>query len=200
VIETASGPRSNRRSDPERLDWVRDQTLSVVGEGETMKTNGVAPVGNRIERDLDAALSRLRQLGGAVMVMDLPDTIGGNSAFADEVDQIQVSASRDMGLATRELLQERANRLSAALDRLNEGAYGVCVECAERISPARLDAVPEMETCVRCQATLERLWRHSAPSRRSVFAGGESRASGNVAPPSYRSSHFPNEEDRSVLS
>lgn len=56
------------------------------------------------------------------MVMDLPGTIGENSAFADEVDQMQVSASRDIGLAMRELLQERANRLSAALDRLNEGA------------------------------------------------------------------------------
>lgn len=163
-----------------------------------MKANGDANAGYRIERDLNAALSRLRQLGGAVMVMDLPDAIGGNSAFADEVDQIQVSASRDMGLATRELLQERANRLSAALDRLNEGAYGVCVGCAERIAPARLEAVPEVETCVRCQAALERLGRQSVPSRRSVFAGGENKTSGGAAPPSYRSSHFPNEEDRSA--
>lgn len=138
-----------------------------------MKTNGRANVGNRIGRDLDAALSRLRQLGAAVMVMDLPGTIGGNSAFADEVDQIQVSASRDIDLATRELLQERVNRLSAALDRLNEGAYGVCVECAEPIVPARLEAVPEVETCVRCQAGLERLGRQSASSHRSVFAAGK---------------------------
>ena len=74
------------------------------------------------------------------MVMDLPGMIGENSIFADEVDQIQVSASRDIGLATHELLQERANRLSAALDRLNEGAYGVCVECAEPIAPVRLES------------------------------------------------------------
>ena len=145
-----------------------------------MKTNGRANVGNRIGRDLDAALSRLRQLGGAVMVMDQPGTIGGNSAFADEVDQIQVSASRDIGLATRELLQERAKRLSAALDRLDEGRYGVCVECAEPIAPARLEAVPEVETCVRCQAGLERLGRRSALDRRSVFAGGEEEAMGEA--------------------
>jgi DnaK suppressor protein len=138
-----------------------------------MKTNGRANVGNRIRRDLDAALSRLRQLGGAVTVMDLAGTIGENSGFADEVDQIQVSASREIGLATRELLQERAKRLSAALDRLNEGAYGVCVECTEPIAPARLEAVPEVETCVRCQAGLERLGRQSASGRQSVFAGVE---------------------------
>jgi RNA polymerase-binding transcription factor DksA len=108
-----------------------------------------------------------------VMVMDLAGAIGENSAFADEVDQIQVSASREIGLATRELLQERAKRLSAALDRLNEGAYGVCVECTGPIAPARLEAVPEVETCVRCQAGLERLGRQSVSSRTSVFVGVE---------------------------
>lgn len=135
-----------------------------------MKTNGHAKIGNRIRRDLDGALSRLRQLGGVTMVMDLPGT---DSPFADEVDQIQASASRDIGLATRELLQERANRLSSALDRLSVGGYGVCVECAGPIAQARLEAAPEVETCVRCQAGLERLGRRSASSHRGVFAGGD---------------------------
>jgi RNA polymerase-binding transcription factor DksA len=138
-----------------------------------MKTNGHARIGNRIRRDLDGAISRLRQLGGVVMVMDRPDTVGENSPFADEVDQIQASASRDIGLATRELLQERANRLYSALDRLSEGGYGVCVECAGPIAPARLKAVPEVETCVRCQAGLECLGARSDSSRRAVFAGGD---------------------------
>ena len=138
-----------------------------------MKTNGHAKIGNRIRRDLDGALSRLRQLGGVVMVMDRPGTVGESSPFADAVDQIQASASRDIGLATRELLQERANRLYSALDRLSVGGYGVCVECAGRIAPARLKAAPEVETCVRCQAGLERLGRRSASSHRGVFAGGD---------------------------
>ena len=47
--------------------------------------------------------------------MDLAGTVGENSAFADEIDQIQVSASRDIGLATRELLQERPGLAAIAL-------------------------------------------------------------------------------------
>jgi len=147
-----------------------------------MRTNKRANVGNRIERDLAAALLRLRQIGGAVMVMDRPDTIGGNSAFADEVDQIQVSASQDIGLATRELLQERVNRLSAALERVNEGSYGVCVECAEPIAPARLEAVPEVETCIRCQAGLERFSCQASSSRRGGVASGGGEIAGETAP------------------
>jgi RNA polymerase-binding transcription factor DksA len=113
----------------------------------------------RLDHDLTAALFRLRQLGGAVAVEELPGAIGGNSLFADEVDGIQANENREISFATRERLVERVNCLSAALDRLNDGEYGVCAECAERISPARLRAVPEVQTCVRCQDRIERFAR-----------------------------------------
>jgi RNA polymerase-binding transcription factor len=113
----------------------------------------------RLEEDLRAAVGRLRQMGGAVAVEDVPGAIGDNSPFADEVDEIQANERREIGFATRELLVGRVNRLSAALDRLNDGEYGTCVECEEPISPARLQALPEVQTCVRCQDRIERLGR-----------------------------------------
>ena len=111
----------------------------------------------RLDQDLKTAVSRLRQLGGAVAVEERPGTIESTCPFADEVDGIQASESREIGFATRELVLERVNRLSAALDRMNEGEYGTCVECDEPISPARLQVMPEVQTCVRCQDRLERL-------------------------------------------
>ncbi|HET9489804.1 MAG TPA: TraR/DksA family transcriptional regulator [Methylomirabilota bacterium] len=114
-------------------------------------------VRTRLDQDLKAAVSRLRQLRGAAAVEERPGTIGGTCPFADEVDGIQASESREIGFATRELVRERVNRLSAALDRMNDGAYGACVECNEPISLARLDAMPEVQTCLRCQDRLERL-------------------------------------------
>jgi DnaK suppressor protein len=116
-------------------------------------------VRERLEQDLRTAVSRLRQMGGAVAIEDLPGAIGDNSPFADEVDEIQANEDREIGFATRELLVDRVNRLSAALERLNEGDYGTCVECGEAISPARLRALPEVQTCVRCQDRIERLGR-----------------------------------------
>lgn len=113
----------------------------------------------RLEQDLRVAMGRLRSLGGAVALEDIPGAIGDNSPFADEVDVIQANESREIGLATRELLVGRVNRLSAALDRLAGGEYGTCVECGETISPARLRVLPEVETCVRCQDRLERTGR-----------------------------------------
>jgi len=113
----------------------------------------------RLENDLRTAVGRLRQIGGAVAVEELPGAIGDNSPFADEVDGIQACGEREIGFATRELLVDRVNRLSAALERLNDGEYGICVECEEPISPARLRAMPEVQTCVRCQDRIERFGR-----------------------------------------
>ncbi|OGK84013.1 MAG: hypothetical protein A2050_01375 [Candidatus Rokubacteria bacterium GWA2_73_35] len=113
----------------------------------------------RLENDLRTAVGRLRQIGGAVAVEELPGAIGDNSPFADEVDGIQACGEREIGFATRELLVDRVNRLSAALERLSDGEYGICVECEEPISPARLQAMPEVQTCVRCQDRIERFGR-----------------------------------------
>ena len=113
----------------------------------------------RLEKDLKTAVGRLRQMGGAVAVEEVPGAIGDNSPFADEVDELRANEDREIGFATRELLVDRVNRLSAALDRLAEGVYGTCAECGEPISPARLRAMPEVQTCVRCQDQIERFGR-----------------------------------------
>jgi DnaK suppressor protein len=114
----------------------------------------------RLEQDLRLAVGRLRQVGGVAALEDLLGPRGDHWAYADEVDEIQANERREIGFATRELLVERVNRIAAALERLDQGEYGMCVECGEAIAPARLQALPEVLTCVRCQDRLERLGRH----------------------------------------
>jgi len=75
------------------------------------------------------------------------------------VDVICQNADRELSFATRSLLVERARKLRQALERLHDGEYGRCEECNELIAPARLRAMPEVTTCVRCQDLLERAQR-----------------------------------------
>jgi DnaK suppressor protein len=135
-----------------------------------MKT---AAIRVRLEKDLRTAGARLRQLGRVVVIDEIPGAIGDNSSGADALDGSQSTTSRQIGWTTRELLVERVNRLSDALDRLRKGAYGVCVECDEPLSQARLLVMPEVETCVDCQSGLERLDRQSGRSRERLFALAE---------------------------
>ena len=114
----------------------------------------------RLEHELRNAAARLRHMAGAAALEELLGPTGEHWSYADEVDEIQANERREIGFATRELLVERVNALAAALDRLNDGEYGICVECGEDIAPARLHALPEVQTCVRCQDRLERAGRH----------------------------------------
>ncbi len=50
----------------------------------------------------------------------------------------------------RQLLREIAD----ALHRIDQGTYGVCLECEEPISTKRLDAVPWARFCVTCQEAI----------------------------------------------
>src|SRR6266511_333369 len=117
----------------------------------------------KLEAELTRTVERIRQLGGATTSVNSMNAIGDTSQLADEVDVIQINEDREMNFATRSLLVERANRLAEALERLRGGDYGVCQECDEAIAPARLMAMPEVMTCVRCQDRLQRTSRYLVP-------------------------------------
>ena len=125
------------------------------------------PIRERLEQDLVSAVTRLRRVDGAVALEEVPGPIASDG---DEFGDVQELVRREIGFATRELLVERVNRLQAALDRLRDGEYGICVECSEEIAPARLQAMPEVQTCVRCQDRLERMGRWAAEVEDEVAA------------------------------
>lgn len=111
---------------------------------------------DKIERELESINERLRQLGGAVVIKEFPGGPPNTSPLPDLLEKVQVHADREVRLATRSLLVDRANRLVEALERVREDKYGICEQCGEGISPARLKVMPEATTCVRCQDGLER--------------------------------------------
>lgn len=45
--------------------------------------------------------------------------------------------------------------IDAAMRRIADRTYGLCVECGERIDPARLEAYPTAKRCLACQRTYE---------------------------------------------
>jgi DnaK suppressor protein len=89
----------------------------------------------------------------------------------DEVDEVQLSAEREM--ITRSL--ERESRLlrnvRAALDQIAEGTYGTCLECDEEISHKRLHAMPWATLCITCQERADGTPQRSfAPQEKSLRA------------------------------
>ncbi len=44
----------------------------------------------------------------------------------------------------------------AAIDRIDSGTYGRCIDCGDEIPAERLEILPATPVCVQCQATHER--------------------------------------------
>lgn len=51
--------------------------------------------------------------------------------------------------------QQQVKSIRAALERIRLGAYGTCSECDEKISKARLKALPQATLCIQCATTQE---------------------------------------------
>ncbi|HBE91847.1 MAG TPA: conjugal transfer protein TraR [Gammaproteobacteria bacterium] len=45
--------------------------------------------------------------------------------------------------------------LEMALERIESGEYGTCIDCEEPIAKARLDAYPMAKRCIKCQSLHE---------------------------------------------
>ena len=65
-----------------------------------------------------------------------------------ELKRIDAGATPDV--TERATLLARIERLHDALDRLEEGLYGLCIDCGQTVQTGRLKAQPETETCVAC--------------------------------------------------
>ncbi len=46
------------------------------------------------------------------------------------------------------------SRIRAALQRIREGTYGICVRCGDEIAEARLKALPDTPFCQKCAAEM----------------------------------------------
>jgi DnaK suppressor protein len=68
-----------------------------------------------------------------------------------------------------ELNYSRQRGLREALERIEDGSYGVCLKCDEDISLKRLKVVPWAAFCLRCQESADR--EESEAADRESFAG-----------------------------
>ena len=70
-------------------------------------------------------------------------------------DWAQADAERDLSIALEERESAELVAIDAALQRIADGSYGLCVDCGVSIATARLHANPTALRCVGCQDKAE---------------------------------------------
>lgn len=90
----------------------------------------------------------------------------GADPYSDEVKELGVSSSgfSDAGaqaearadvLRAIETARTRVRQIDRALEQMDDGTYGTCIDCGEHIPEARLEVRPLSVRCVECAARHE---------------------------------------------
>lgn len=84
----------------------------------------------------------------------------GDSSELSHVDQHPADNATDLVDQDREnalleAAETQRQQIRAALQRIEDGTYGICTDCGGAISEARLTVRPEAARCVECQAKAE---------------------------------------------
>ena len=85
----------------------------------------------------------------------------------DSGDQALVDLDREMGISLQEMRNKERQQIDDALVSLEEGTYGICVDCGEEIDERRLKALPFARLCVACQETRELMEKIERAEQRS---------------------------------
>jgi DnaK suppressor protein len=75
--------------------------------------------------------------------------------FPDPTDRAALEANRNFLLRIRDRERKLIFKIQEALRRLEQGEYGVCETCGERIGIARLRVRPVTTLCIDCKSSQE---------------------------------------------
>lgn len=113
---------SSNQTEPVPEDWLRERLEALLAELETALEEG--------------------QEGGETVELDQQRT-----GRLSRMDALQGQAMARASQQRRQAQQARARR---ALQRLDEGEGGLCIDCLEPIARSRLEVDPSVERCIAC--------------------------------------------------
>ncbi|QHE77978.1 TraR/DksA family transcriptional regulator [Hydrogenophaga sp. PBL-H3] len=97
-------------------------------------------------------LAQLRaQQGGTTSRSESAAEALGNASD----DQSQANTERELSFALEERESAELIAIDAALKRIADGSFGLCVDCGVSIPAARLHANPTAMRCIDCQTKTE---------------------------------------------
>lgn len=99
---------------------------------------------NKYKNVLNAKLAELGQLvrnRDGIAIQTSPDAL----------DEVQYATERELAIRNLDRDSSQLRKVRSALLRIEEGSFGVCLQCEEDITPKRLAAVPWTPFCIQCQ-------------------------------------------------
>lgn len=99
---------------------------------------------------LNQRIAELRSEAGKTV-----ETMDDDENFPDPSDRATLESNHNSMLRIRDRERKLIFKIQEALQRLDDGEYGVCAECGEEIGIERLKARPVTTLCIECKSSQE---------------------------------------------
>jgi DnaK suppressor protein len=97
----------------------------------------------------ETLVARLEELGHRVDDLESGLREPLEADFAEQATQME---GAEVTSALEQTAIVEAQRIKAAIERIDAGSYGECAKCGNEINPERLAALPYATECVNCAA------------------------------------------------
>ena len=114
------------------------------------KNADFAAVRARLEQERASLQSDIEALG--IDNQAQQDDYGIGNHVADDATEV---FTRERNLALQGNADDLLGQVEAAIERIDEGRYGICARCGKPIDPERLEALPYAIYDIECQAIIE---------------------------------------------
>jgi DnaK suppressor protein len=159
----AAKPAAKADAKPERTEkQTREEPLTMpkipvaaaaeperVSVTTTMSKTQLARFRKLLEEKRDDIIKKAKETLEEDMTLDTND-------LPDEMDLASSEYLQSFTFRLRGREKSFLDKITKALDRIDNGTFGVCEECGDEISVKRLEARPETTLCIRCKEDQER--------------------------------------------
>jgi DnaK suppressor protein len=108
-----------------------------------------------IERFKRKLQVRHRELQSGVAQAQQTLHIAQHDHGKDEGDRANTSLAREIDLAQKSRDRALLALVDAALKRVSEGTFGICLNCGQETNSKRLEAIPWVRYCITCQELID---------------------------------------------
>jgi DnaK suppressor protein len=99
----------------------------------------------------EALLRKRAEILAGGGIRPLQTSMETNTRQGDLADQASGNNEVHIQLKLRQTDAKILTAIEEALSRIEKGSYGVCRDCGEPISAARLNAIPWTRVCIACK-------------------------------------------------
>ena len=137
--------------EPQITGRLQDKTIVVTGAS--------SGIGLSAARRFASEGARVVMIGrGQERGIEAERTVDGMNEkenFPDPTDRASLESNRNFTLRIRDRERKLIVKIREALGRIDDGTYGLCEECGEKIGIERLKARPVTTLCFDCKSNQE---------------------------------------------